>query len=144
MEKLIWTKHVGRGFFTGPILAGLLAGCGGGSATTPMDTPMPTPTSSTEAAMQSAQAAMISDYSPIEYRPLALIPVSGRAVYDGYLSGNLLNSNDGLTDTIIGEMSLTVGFTNSSVNVLGSASNFRDEDDAPMTGSLMFSNRNTF
>ena len=141
MEKFIWTKHVGRGFFTGPILAGLLAGCGGGSATTPMDTPMLKPTSSTEAAMQSAQAAMISDYSPIEYTPLALIPVSGSAVYDGYLSGNLLNSNDGLTDTIIDEMSLTVGFTNSSVNVLGSASNFRDEDVAPMTGILTFSNR---
>ena len=144
MKNLIWTKRFGRGLFTGPILAGLLAGCGGSAATTPVVTGRPEITQaplSYMTAMQSAHAAMISDYSsPIVYTPLASIPTFGSAVYDGYLSGTLANSSDGLTDTIIGKMSLTVGFTNSSVNVTGSASNFRDEDDVPMTGSLTFSN----
>lgn len=148
MEKLIWTKQFGRGFFTGPILVGLLAGCGGSAATTPVVTGPPVVTApvitqaslSEMAAMQSAQAAMISDYSsPIVYTPLASVPTSGNAVYKGYLGGTLANSSDGLTDTIIGEMSLTVEFTNSSVNVSGSARNFRDDDGALMTGSLTFS-----
>jgi hypothetical protein len=90
MEKLIWAKHVGRGFFTGPILAGLLAGCGGGSATTPMteDPEIPSTSLSDLAAMESAQTAMISTYPlPNAYTPLASIPTSGKYVYDGYLSG---------------------------------------------------------
>lgn len=124
------------------LILGGLAGCGGSAATTPVVTGPETltiRTSLSEAEMQSAQSELIEIYSPIEYTSLTLIPTSGAAVYDGYLSGTLANSDDGLTNTVIGDMSLVVGFTSSSVTISGSASNFRDEDDVVMAGSLTFS-----
>ena len=144
MKNLIWTKRFGRGFFMGPILAGLLAGCGGSSAPVTTEPGPPLPPASEFEEMSDEQEAMIELYrSPsleFEYTPLASIQTDGVAVYNGYLGGALANSSDGLTDAIIGEMSLTVEFTISSVNVSGSATNFFDDDGAPMTGNLTFSN----
>ena len=142
MKNLIWTKRFGRGFFMGPILAGLLAGCGGSSATTPKteDPEIPSTSLSALAAMQSDQTAMISTYPlPNAYTPLASIPISGTYVYDGYLSGGRGETLDALTDIIIGDLKLSVEFGNSSDDISGSASNFHDEDGALMTGSLTFS-----
>ena len=141
MEKLIWTKQIGRGFFMGPILAGLLAGCGGSSGNIDMNEEPEIPLTSLSdlAAMQSLQAAMISTYPlPNAFTPLASIPTSGSYVYDGYLSGGRGETLDALTDTIIGDLQLSVEFGNSSDDISGSASNFRDEDGALMTGSLTF------
>ena len=129
-------------FFTGPILAGLLAGCGGGSATTSMteDPEIPSTSLSDLAAMESAQTAMISTYPlPNAYTPLASIPTSGKYVYDGYLSGGRGETLDALTDTTTGDLKLSVEFGISSDDISGSASNFCDEDGALMTGSLTFS-----
>ena len=136
MKNLIWTKRFGRGFFMGPILAGLLAGCGGSSA--PVN-PDPPPSFGFEE-MSDEQSAMIERYPlPNAYTPLASIPISGTYVYDGYLSGGRGETLDALTDTIIGDLKLSVEFGNSSDDISGSASNFRDEDGALMTGSLTFS-----
>jgi hypothetical protein len=144
-----------------------LAGCGGGGGaasdvpmmtsaptpvttdpvTTPVTTPTTTdpvtiPTTTTNSGKMAAQAALITDYSPITYTELSTIPVSGGAEYNGYLGGTLSNKSDAITDSIVGDMSLSITFASTSPSVTGTATNFRDADDAVMTGSLTFSSGN--
>ena len=117
------------------------------STTEPVSTPVaadPVTTSpiTTNSGMLAAQSALIADYSPITYTELSAIPVSGRADYNGYLGGTLSNKIDGITDNIVGDMSLSITFASTSPSVTGTATNFRDADDAVMTGSLTFSGGN--
>ena len=137
-----------------------LSGCGGGGgaasdvpmvtpapsppatapATDPVTPPVTTPPATTNSGMLAAQAALITDYSPITYTELSTIPVSGRADYNGYLGGALSNKSDKITNSIVGDMSLSITFDRTSPSVTGKAENFRDADDAAMTGTLTLSN----
>lgn len=69
------------------------------------------------------------------------IPVSGSATYSGFFSANadLDNDTEG-SISIIGETELTVDFGGtsgaSSGTLTGTANNFVDEDDVPVTGTL--------
>ena len=142
MKNLIWTKRFGRGFFMGPILAGLLAGCGGSSAPVTTTPPPPPPPSFGFEEMSDAQAVMISDYFPFQFTPLVSGPTFGSAVYDGYLGGDLSDSTAEeapTTGQIIGELSLDVTFGN-SFTVSGRGTNFFDEDGASMPGDIDFLN----
>ena len=164
MKNVIWTKRAGLGLLMGAVACGLVA-CGGGAATTPVvenppdvtptptpdpeptPAPDPTPTPAPEPdtgpsadAMRASQTSLIAQYQPVTYTALTAVPASGWAEYDGYLSGTLSNGSDDLTDTIVGDMSLRVGFTSTSATVSGNASNFRDDDNAAMDGSLTFAN----
>lgn len=128
-------------------LLGTLAACGGGGGSdgTPAVDPNPSPQTPTPdqtgADMQDARAALLETYAnPLVYTDLSSVPIRGDANYQGYFSGNLANSNDSITDTLIGQIDLDVDFTATSVNVSGSVDNFYDEDDDPLSGSLRLSN----
>ena len=121
------------------------------STTDPVATPVTTPVAAdpvttspttTNSGMLAAQSALIADYSPITYTELSAIPVSGRAEYNGYLGGTLSNKSDSITDSIVGDMSLSITFASTSPSVTGTATNFRGADDAVMAGSLTFSDGN--
>ena len=132
-----------------------LAACGGAAVTPPavdpapepepVVTPAPDPTpeepepeapAPTSAQMISDKDALIDDYSPTTYTTLSVVQTTGAVTYDGYLSGDLSNTSDAVTDEVIGEMSLTVTFNNDAIVVTGDAYNFRDEDDVAMDGTL--------
>ncbi len=135
------------------LLGASLSACGGSVATTPVVTPPstpepepdpvpepePVPIAATSSEMQSARNLLIATHSPISYTNPSALQTSGALTYDGYLGGVLANADDQLTDSMIGEMALTVTFNNSNVVVTGDASNFRDEDNAILTGTLVFS-----
>lgn len=129
------------------ILLSAISACGGGSATTPNVSPAPTspvpsvlPSSApTSAEMNSVQKTLIAGISSTGYTDLRTIPVSGGATYEGIISGDLANTTDRLTDTVIGELALNVSFNASSAAVSGTAANFRDDNGEAMTGNLVFS-----
>lgn len=92
--------------------------------------------------MEAARAALITRYTDPTtfYTALSAVPTSGSATYDGYLRGDLANTTDSVTDMLLGEMSMRVTFTTSSVTVTGDVSGFVDDDDEPLTGSLSLGN----
>jgi hypothetical protein len=110
--------------------------------TSPVASPVTSPAANPSAAqMRSAQASLLSDYtSPTIYTAISSVPQSGSAVYDGYVTGQLANRSDTVTDTLLGQLRMTVGFTNSSVIVTGAARNFIDDDNVALSGSLDLSN----
>ena len=125
------------------MLLSLLSACGGAATTaltvTPTPVVTPTPASTSLAQMSATYTALLAEYIPVVYTDLAIVPSSGNAVYTGIVQGNLSNAGDTLTDEVTGKMALSVTFSPSTANVSGSATNFRDEDGAAMTGSLTFS-----
>lgn len=134
-----------------------LAACGGGGGggdgtpmvTAPSDPTPTTPTTPTsgdvaptsgDGAMWTARTALLTTHTePTAYTSLSSLPTSGTATYDGYFSGQLANTNDNVTDTLIGAMSLDVGFRTNTVQVSGSVSDFVDSDDNALTGELTLS-----
>ena len=141
------------------VLMAALAGCGGAAAVTgpvtvtpdPVITPTPDPdpdpapsTSSAHArsasALQTGQAGLLVDNTPRAFTDLAIIPTSGGATYAGYISGDLANQSDTITDSVLGQMSLDVTFTSTSVTLTGMADQFYDDDNAALQGSLTFAN----
>ena len=137
-----------------------LAACGGGGATTPATeepdiptptnptpgtptppTPAPTPgVAQTGAQMRNGATGLVGDFTPITYTALGSVPTSGSATYNGYLYGNLANRSDAVTDSVIGQMAMQVGFTSTSVSISGNVTDFVDASDAAMAGSLTLSN----
>lgn len=123
-----------------------LAACGGGgggdtpvvTAPPPVDTTPPPNTGDTQ--MWAERSALLATYTePTVYTALPSIPTSGNATYAGYFSGQLANRNDSVTDTLIGAMTLNVGFRSSTVQVSGSVTDFIDADDAALSGTLALS-----
>ncbi|MDX8355598.1 hypothetical protein [Cognatiyoonia sp. IB215182] len=87
---------------------------------------------------QTAAQQMFSDFDTIEYTDLALLPTSGSASYEGFLSGQLSNTNDAVTDTLIGDLSVNVSFGDSSL-ISGVASGFLDENGDALDGTIILS-----
>ena len=109
----------------------LLCACGGAG----------TQDSDQLSALQERQRAtnqLIASFSPIEYTELNTIPTSGSALYQGFVSGQFSNTDDDITDTLIGDLSLQVVFDAPEM-VSGSVGNFLDDRGNSMSGSLVLS-----
>jgi hypothetical protein len=108
-----------------------LSSCGSGS-----DAVEPIPTALDE--MNASASSLISSFTPVEYTDLSLIPTTGTAGYSGFILGQLSNTDDDVTDTMIGELSIQVSFSEQNM-VSGVASSFLDENGNPMTGEISIS-----
>lgn len=122
----------------------MLAACGGGGGDAPMVTSVALPSAQTppqaDTQMRANRAALLDRYTdPTRYTDLSSIPTSGSATYDGYFAGQLANTTDDITDTLIGVMTLNVGFTSSSAQFSGSVSGFVDSDENAVAGQLTLS-----
>jgi hypothetical protein len=142
-----------------PLLAGLcvlLAACGGsgaGTVSAPVITSptIPTPNNPSTPSlprtgaggtMRAAALDLIGTYAPstpVDYTPLASVPRSGSAVYRGYVYGDI---SDGTTvsDSLIGNLTMTASFSNSSAGISGNVANLVDNKNRPLSGTLSLSN----
>ncbi len=122
------------------LVATVLASCGGGGQS-PTETPdpPPNPTPQTEpVAMRSAMSDLLDFYAnPISYTTLSQIPTTGSARYTGYLSGELSNSSDTIPDSLIANLTIDVEFGATTFVASGQATNFFDDANEPVTGSLV-------
>lgn len=142
----------------------LLAACGGGgggSASTAVTAPnvtqdpvIPGPASPTDPAdpadpvpttsdgQRAAATDLLADWAPngtVDYTALGAVPAAGRAVYTGFLYGDLSVNGGDTTDSLVGRLTLAVDFGADTADFTGLASNFVDARDAPLSGSLMVS-----
>lgn len=119
-----------------------LAACGGGGGggETPVVTPPPSVnpvTTPIVSGLSATRDTLLATYSdPTVYTALSSLPTSGTATYNGTFSGQLANRTDSVTDTLIGAMTLNVGFTASSVQVSGTVSDVIDDDNDALSGRL--------
>lgn len=129
----ILTTHFRFGYAKSATICLLLCSCGGsgGSGVDPQLAALET--------MRADANRLVEDFSPLSYTDLAIVPTVGTATYQGYLSAQLSNTSDGITDTLIGDLSLQVDFAASNM-VTGSAEGFLDENGAPLVGTLTLSN----
>ena len=128
----------------------LLAACGGGGGggapvtTDPPRAPVtpgtPTTPGQPQSQMDVARAALIATYTnPTIYTALSDVPTSGGAVYSGYVAGQLANTSDSITDTLVGDLQMNVTFNATSVAVTGTISGFMDSDNDPLSGQMTLS-----
>lgn len=101
-------------------------GSGGGPSTSPLEE------------TTNATNRMVSDFTPIQYTDLNTLPTSGTANYQGYISAQLSNTSDDITDALRGELSVSVDFGSADI-VSGTAQNFLDQDGAQLSGTLSLS-----
>ncbi len=121
LRNIIWLKLV---------LAGSLVSACGGSGGSGDD-----PQASELQQMRTATNQLLADFTPIEYTELAMVPTVGTATYNGFISGQLSNTEDDVTDTLIGQMTVEVDFEAVDI-VTGTASGFLDDNGDQMTGML--------
>lgn len=81
---------------------------------------------------------MFADFTPAEYTDLTALPTSGAVIYSGFVSGVLSNTDDSITDTLIGDLSVNVSFEGPEM-VSGIANGFLDDDGNMLTGELNLS-----
>jgi len=124
----------------------LVIGCGGSSAPNggssdpnqPVD-PLP-PIQTEPADMRRAMDDVIDAFSnPVIYTEIHAIPTAGSAVYEGYLSAELSNQTDSFPDELVANMKITVRFDANGVSATGRATNFYDENNNALSGSLVLS-----
>jgi hypothetical protein len=127
----------------------LLAACGGGGGGANAPDPDPDPVTpvvvptgpQTGPQMRASFGELADAYTdPVVYTTLSAVPTTGSATYRGYLRGDLSNTTDAVTDSLIGRMTMQVGFTASSVSVSGSVTDFADAENRDVDGSLTLSN----
>ncbi|MDX8350271.1 hypothetical protein SLH49_19950 [Cognatiyoonia sp. IB215446] len=87
---------------------------------------------------QAAAQQMFSDFDTMDYTDLGVLPTSGSVSYEGFLSGRLSNTEDGVTDTLIGDLSVNVSFGDSSL-ISGVASGFLDDNGDALDGAIILS-----
>ncbi len=111
-----------------------LAACGGGGGS-PVNVPVPP---STSGAPTIAQATALLDMhaDPVSYSVLTSIPSTGTAEYAGFAYGDLANTSDNITDSLIGELTVNVTFGAPSTTFSGAIDNFADESGDLIAGSL--------
>ncbi len=89
-------------------------------------------------ALRQAQANtndLRAEFSPIVYTDLLTIPTTGSAQYSGFISGQLSDISDDVTDGLIGELQLEIAFAETDM-VSGRATNFLDQRGNPVIGSI--------
>ena len=128
-----------------------LAACGGGGEdtvdTTPDPAVIPTPTTTTTpdtstSGQRTSATELLNEWAPTNppvYTNLSAIPLSGSADYAGFIFGELSNSSDDVTDSVIGSLTLEASFTAGGATFGGQAADFVDSDDAELAGSLTVS-----
>lgn len=126
----------------------LLAACGGGGGASSSDPVIPgpaTPGTSDPDPLTGIRADatdLLSDWAPDgvpAYTALSVVPTTGAATYEGYLYGDLSTDGGAATDSLIGALRLTATFAAESVDFIGSATDFTDQRDDPLTGTLTIS-----
>ena len=127
------------------VFAAALSGCGGGgSAVTqgpdsgPANSELDVPR--TVSGLRGGAEALLDIWTPngfASYTPLAVVPSTGAATYDGYIFGDL--SDDAVVDSLVGRLTLEATFGASDVSFGGSATDFVDQQDAPLNGTLQVS-----
>ena len=127
-----------------------LAACGGSGGETPVVITPPaapttptTPTSpptggaQTGTQMRSAANGLLTTYAnPVSFTAISSIPSSLTATYNGYAYGNLANTSDGITNTLMGQLAMTVSLTSNAATVTGTISNVTDDADNALAGQL--------
>lgn len=129
------------------LLLGATAGCGGGGATDPVEGPqspgpdennqdVPQTVSGLRGAAENLLDVWVPNSAP-SYTPLTAVPTTGSATYSGFVFGDL--SDGTVRDRLIGRLELETDFSASSASFNGTATDFVDADDAPLSGSLTVS-----
>ncbi|MEJ6404933.1 hypothetical protein [Yoonia sp. 2307UL14-13] len=113
---------------SGMLLCSCMASGGGGS----------TADVSALVQMRADANRLLDRYDPIEYTDLSTVPTTGSATYSGFISGQLADTGDTVTDSLIGELLVEVDFGAVEM-VSGSADNFLDDQSNPLTGSITLS-----
>lgn len=124
-----------------------LAACGGGGGSTsetpvtqePDAIPAPTTPDTSTSGQRASAVALLNEWAPTNppvYTALSAIPLSGDADYTGFIYGELSNGSDDITDSVIGSLTLEVGFNAGGASFGGTANGFVDADDNDLTGSL--------
>lgn len=105
--------------------------------TTP-DNPIPRTTTG----LRGAAIDLLDDWAPGDvpaYTALSAVPTTGSAAYTGFVYGDLSDDSDAITDSLIGRLSLNVAFSAAAVGFTGSARDFVDSRDDPLSGTLTVS-----
>lgn len=113
----------------------LMIACGGSGSTTPVTLPSP-PLQGSTASLAAVQGLLDTHADPVDYTALSTIPQSGNANYSGFAYGTLANTSDAITDSLIGELSLSVSFSPSTTSLTGNITDFVDQDGDALTGTL--------
>lgn len=132
------------------LVLGLLAACGGGGGTAPVSQnpvlPGPStpenPIPRTTTGLRGAAVDLLDDWAPGDvptYTTLSVVPTTGRATYAGFVYGDLSDDSDAINDSLIGRLSLTVAFSATSAGFTGTAGDFVDSRDDPLSGTLTVS-----
>lgn len=125
----------------------VLTACGGGGGSStdiPVTTDPGIPNPISGPAGPSTQggrtvSALLNDWAsstPLDYTSLSAIPATGSASYDGFLYGVLSTTGGRQTESLIGRLSLDVGFAASDINITGTASDFTANETTPLSGTL--------
>lgn len=122
-----------NGYIKYTLMCLLLCSCSG-SGGTEADAPL-----DRLEAMRTETSQLVAKFSPVAYTELTDVPPVGSASYRGFVSAQLSNTSDNVTDTLIGELSIDVNFAESDI-VTGAAEGFLDENGLPLTGMLVLSN----
>ncbi len=122
----------------------MLAGCGGSQVavfSAPAPAPVAVPTTPDEAAIaaRAARTALFASYTPVVFTNIDVVPLTGNANYQGYMTANLGNINDTVTNTLSGQMTLNIEFEQFGFSLSGIAHQFFDGNDIGLNGTLVLS-----
>lgn len=108
-----------------------LAGCGG-SAVPPVVLPAP----DFVALDQNAQS-LVTTYDATAFTDLSTLPTSASASYQGFLGATIYNNLGNRVTRIVGAADMTVTFGNANITATGNVTQFQDETDGAMQGTLV-------
>ena len=143
------TWHIFSGWRQPRVIAttlafGAMAACGGGGGGDPVEDPGPQASAvdvpPTASGLRGATDDLLDTWVPNgqpNYTTLATVPSTGSASFNGFVFGDLSDQSE--ADSLIGRLALTARFSADSTTFTGSATDFVDQDDAPLSGSLIAS-----
>lgn len=123
-----------------------LAACGGGGGPSVTEDPTPGPanlnveTPRTVTGLRGGAVALLDIWAPngiANYTGLASVPSTGSATYEGFIFGEL--SEEAVVDSLAGRLTLEATFDANDITFGGSATDFVDQQDAPIDGTLQVS-----
>lgn len=126
-----------------------VSACGGGGSgaegvtedpVIPGPTAAPEDVPRTTTGLRSAANDLLDIWTPNgvpTYTTLAAVPATGSASYEGYVYGDL--SGGTATESLIGRLTLTAAFGSDDITFTGSARDFVDHSDDPLSGTLTVS-----
>ena len=110
------------------------------AAPTTSPTSPPTGDAESGAQMRAGANSLLSTYAdPVTFTPINSVPDTVTATYDGYAYGTLGNNADNITNTLTGALSMTLTLNGNNATVTGTLSDFVDDADNAVSGSLALS-----